>query len=164
MCPDNLTNPPLAMTINALRCGSVRPKLCLGVLSSSRFVYLVDGCLIVRSSLVCRSRNIGVRVFFGVAIDSQVALKGLSSCLVWNASVHPITTSSPSAIAVVQPPGITRTVSPSDGRPFVQSHGDSCQEQPLTPASIQTLFLCPANGQPSPRACSRRNERFPRRP
>ena len=67
---------------------------------------------------------VGVRVNFGVAIDAQVALKGLSSCLVWNASVHPITTSSPPVIAVVQSPGLTRNVSPSHGHPFFQSQGD----------------------------------------
>jgi hypothetical protein len=125
---------------------------------------LVDCCLIVRSSLVSRSRNVGARVIFGVAIDSQLALNGLASCFVRNASMLPISTSFVSAIAVVQTPGITRNVSPSEDRPSAHSHGDSCQEQQLTPASTRTPFLCPVEGPPSRREFSRRNGRFPRRP
>ena len=163
MCPKPSANPRFAMNSKPLSPGCARPKLCLGVLSSSRFVNLVDCCLFVRSSLIPRSRDVGSRVIFGVAIDSEVALNGLASCFVRNASMLPISTSFVSAIAVVQTPGITRNVSPSEDRPSFKSQGDSCQEQQLTPASIRTPFLCPAKG-PRARRFSSRHEKFPRRP
>ena len=166
--PRPSANRQRGMAFNPILCGCVCPMLCIGVLSSNLFHVSVEDCLIAGCPVGCRSfsrrRILGIRVIFGVAIDSQVALKGLSSCSVWNASVLPITPSSPPAIAVVQTPGLTPAVSPANGRPFVQSQGDSCQEQPLTPASTRTPFLCPAKGPPSRRMFSRRNRRFPRRP
>ena len=170
--PRPSANRQRGMAFNPILCGCVCPMLCIGVLSSSRFLHLVDWCLIVGCPVGCpvgcrsfsRRRIVGGRVIFGVAIDAEVALKGLSSCSVWNASVLPITTSSPLAIVAVQTPGLTRNVSLSYGRPFVQSQGDSCQEQPLTPASTRTPFLCPAKAPRARPLFSRRNERFPRRP
>lgn len=154
---------PRAMNSKPICRGCVPPKLCLGVLSNTPLLNLDDWCLIVGSPFFSGSRKVGGRVIFGVAIDLQLALKGLSSCLVWNASVLPTTTTPPPP-AGVQTRGLTCNTPPSEGRPFVQIHGDLRQEQRLTPASIRTPFLCPAKGSASRREFSRRNERFPRRP